>query len=770
MAALSYAEQVQQAYLAYYGRPADPAGQQYWVNQLTAANGNLNSIINAFGNSAESTALYGGSSTAAQVNAIYQTLFGRPADVTGLNYYVSGIVNGQFTLASVALNIYNGATGTDAAELTAKLGYADSFTAALTQSAAGQVAYSGNAAANNARAAVASVVDSTSQATATAALSTTVANIGTGAVAQTFTLTTGVDTLTGTSGNDVFVADNTAGAGKYVSGVADSINGGSGNDTLKIYSDGAAAGQVLPTLNSVESVWINNAGASVDVSKVVGVTSLTLDAAAASITATVANQSVTLSNDTTNGRTYTIASTTDTAESVTLSKVANATANTLDLNGSKVATLNLTATGAADAITLTNTGGALTTLNISGDQKLTLTEGLAGLKTINASTDTAGVSIIDTATVASSFAFTGGSGNDSLSITTASLDALTSGSQLNGGAGTDTLVISDAGTLATADYTALNAATGFEVLGLGGSGAAAVDASKITATFANHYAVSDTGGVTISNLADGATVDITAAVGADSFGAAVGAQTLNLNIGTTTLAGFANIGTQTVTGFSTVNLSSNGTSANGASLTPVTFANSDNTKFVVTGGDDLFMKVAAATATGDKIDASAFTGAFTLTADSGKGDVILTGSGTTTITETSTTKADTITLLAGHTKVNTLVLSAQYAQTDVVNNFVLNQDVIKAGTALTAGTELGAVKGMVASASYANAAAFITAAEALSSGVAGHTVAWYDAANNNTYVAEFGATAANSAHIVELVGVHATAVGTAAATGTVLVA
>src|SRR4051794_37689134 len=200
MAALSYAEQVQQAYLAYYGRPADPAGQQFWVNQLTAANGNLNSIINAFGTSAESTALYGGSNTAAQVNAIYQTLFGRAADVTGLNFYVNGIVNGQFTLASVALNIYNGATGPDQAELTAKLAYADSFTAALTQSAAGQVAYSGAAAANAARAAVAAVVDAPTQATATAGLSTTIANLGTGTVSQTFTLTTGVDTLTGTSG------------------------------------------------------------------------------------------------------------------------------------------------------------------------------------------------------------------------------------------------------------------------------------------------------------------------------------------------------------------------------------------------------------------------------------------------------------------------------------------------------------------------------------------------------------------------------------------
>ena len=128
MAASQYYEQIQQAYLAYYGRPADPAGQAYWAQQLDNANGNLSAIINAFGTSAESTALYGGSSAAAQVNAIYEQLFGRQADVTGLNFYVNGLENGQFTLASIALNVFNGAQGSDLAELQAKEAYADAFT------------------------------------------------------------------------------------------------------------------------------------------------------------------------------------------------------------------------------------------------------------------------------------------------------------------------------------------------------------------------------------------------------------------------------------------------------------------------------------------------------------------------------------------------------------------------------------------------------------------------------------------------------------------
>jgi S-layer protein len=57
MAAAQYYDQIQKAYIAYYGRPADPAGQDYWATQLDKAGGNLDVIINAFGNSVESTHL-----------------------------------------------------------------------------------------------------------------------------------------------------------------------------------------------------------------------------------------------------------------------------------------------------------------------------------------------------------------------------------------------------------------------------------------------------------------------------------------------------------------------------------------------------------------------------------------------------------------------------------------------------------------------------------------------------------------------------------------
>lgn len=384
MAALSYAEQVQQAYLAYYGRPADPAGQQYWVNQLTAANGDLNSIINAFGNSAESTALYGGSSPAAQVNAIYQTLFGRAADVTGLNYYVNGIVNGQFTLASVALNIYNGATGTDATELAAKLGYADSFTAALTQSAAGQVAYSGNAAASNARAAVAAVVDSTSQATATAALSTTIANIGTGTVAQTFALTTGVDSIVGAAaGSSVF--NGTTGGTTATFNSFDSITGKGSSNVLNVSGDGAQPVGVsisgIQTANVVSTGTLS--GAAAGAYDVTGWTGLTTFNGTAAGNVNVKGAATTALNITEAASTGTVTVAGGSADSV---NVTSGAGNTVAVGITGIAgTASASVTGAGGAVTIsdanytatpnaTSTANTIAAVTLNGD---------AGVQTIN---------------------------------------------------------------------------------------------------------------------------------------------------------------------------------------------------------------------------------------------------------------------------------------------------------------------------------------------------------------------------------------------------
>lgn len=112
---------VEKCYLAYYGRGADYQGAHYWTMRLYDDGGNLKNIIDAFANSAESQAMYGGKSNEAKVNAIYQQLFGRSADAEGLNFYVGNLASGKMTHGAIALDILNGASGSDLTIINSKL-------------------------------------------------------------------------------------------------------------------------------------------------------------------------------------------------------------------------------------------------------------------------------------------------------------------------------------------------------------------------------------------------------------------------------------------------------------------------------------------------------------------------------------------------------------------------------------------------------------------------------------------------------------------------
>lgn len=101
---------VQKAYVAYYGRPADPSGQGYWAARMDAEGQSLNAIIGAFGSSAEFNGRYGGLGYAELVTRIYQQALGRDPDVTGLTYYVGELQAGRRTLQSITLDVMNGAT------------------------------------------------------------------------------------------------------------------------------------------------------------------------------------------------------------------------------------------------------------------------------------------------------------------------------------------------------------------------------------------------------------------------------------------------------------------------------------------------------------------------------------------------------------------------------------------------------------------------------------------------------------------------------------
>ncbi|HBN58950.1 MAG TPA: hypothetical protein DD442_01570 [Halomonas sp.] len=110
---------VQSLYVGYYGRPADQEGLTYWADRLEAEG--EGAIINAFGNSAEYTALSEGQTNENLVKSLYKQLFGRDADASGLAYYVGVLESGEKTLAEIALTIMNAAGGIDRVVLDTKV-------------------------------------------------------------------------------------------------------------------------------------------------------------------------------------------------------------------------------------------------------------------------------------------------------------------------------------------------------------------------------------------------------------------------------------------------------------------------------------------------------------------------------------------------------------------------------------------------------------------------------------------------------------------------
>ena len=101
------------AYIAFYGRPADAGGLAYWADRLDGANGDINLIIDAFGVSAEYDERFGSLSSSELVTNLYDQLFGRAPDQGGLDYYVGELESGSRTLQSISVDILNGAINDD---------------------------------------------------------------------------------------------------------------------------------------------------------------------------------------------------------------------------------------------------------------------------------------------------------------------------------------------------------------------------------------------------------------------------------------------------------------------------------------------------------------------------------------------------------------------------------------------------------------------------------------------------------------------------------
>lgn len=169
---------VQELYVAYFGRPADAAGLDYWTNVVAAQGGKLNAVSAAFAKEKEYTDLFAGKTNGQIIDMIYTNMFGHAPDAAGRTYWVDLLTAGTISVDVIVAEVAKGAQGSDDTAVNNKVAGATAFTAAL-DTPAEQAGYTGAAAAILAKAFVAGITtDATlAAAIAPASLSATVSAV-----------------------------------------------------------------------------------------------------------------------------------------------------------------------------------------------------------------------------------------------------------------------------------------------------------------------------------------------------------------------------------------------------------------------------------------------------------------------------------------------------------------------------------------------------------------------------------------------------------------
>lgn len=515
MAASTYFNQIQQLYIAYFGRPADPVGLLFWATQVDAANGNVAAVIAGFSASSESNALYAGVPTAQKVSAIYLNLFNRLPEPAGQAYWVAQIDSGAVTQAQAAYQIQSSAGPGDASAVANKLAMANAFTAQI-DTPAEISGYSGAISAAYGRAYLAAV-DSTPASVSSAnnnLLSAVVLATGTttpvtpgGATTTTYVLTTGIDNLTGTAADDLFTAliDTTNSANSTLT-AGDTINGGAGIDTLLLTVQGTtAASWPGANMSNIERLLISDrhTGGSNGLYTLSGVTGLTtvasnvstgsvaFDGLKAGMTvAMIGDGATALGNISVNGSgnplvkllisggtkgTPTIFNSGSATEATINSTGAANTLGLLTLTTSNFSITSMTINAATDLKAALNSNDytSASTLTVTGAGKVELGKAASQYfngSTINASANSGGLTTSVHANIKN---FVGSSGEDRLYGTNG---VLTSPVSIDGGAGIDTVaaILIDSNNAA--------AFKSFEVLDLtgGANNGGALDVSQMT--------------------------------------------------------------------------------------------------------------------------------------------------------------------------------------------------------------------------------------------------------------------------------------------------
>lgn len=601
---------VQKLYLAYFGRPADPSGLTFW----TSGNATLQQVSNAFSTSTEYLSTFAGLNNDAIVNAIYQNSFGHAPDIGGLRFWSDAISKGTLSVGDAARQIVNNTGVSDTAIVTAKVTAAAAFTTQVGSTVADTLGYVGTTAVAAAKAWLLTVVDTT---TATAAivpatLAASVASVAVGSSAgQTFTLTTGIDTVTGTSGNDT-ITNGTISTGAL--SALDNIDGGAGTDTLKIADTGNIAVPATATVKNVETVNLTSAGTvSGNVSGWTGLTTLTVSEIGGTNTGITAATTTAVTLTDSGQAAGAIAINGGSSVTVTSTSTgATGSGGTITVGAATAATGAVSVTRSESATGASHTAGAI---NVTGGTTVAITQNLlgtlgqtitAGAVTVTGTANTTSVSATATPIATASGTVTGVV-NSTVAITDVNNGSTTKAGTITSvtASGYTTLNVNDNAltTLSVANgsgniiidnsglTTATNKTLGLTVNGLTGGTLDDADiytTLNVTTTGANSTLANITeGAVTALTVAGSKVLTLTSTAGMAALATATVTGAAGLTADVSGLATVTAVDTSGATGTSTITL--NGTKATftgGAGVDKVTLATGATKAISLGAGND----------------------------------------------------------------------------------------------------------------------------------------------------------------------------------------
>lgn len=406
---------IQGVYLALFGRPADPTGLAYF-NSVTGNGTNL-AGIGDLATQAEYLTRFTGQSNKQIIESIYQSLFGRAGEESGVDFFLGELASGRQTINTIAINILDGAQNADRQTVINKLAAANLFTNALDlpNEAA---AYAGTAAADIGRNFLSSI---TSDPATIPSLSQTDAAVLLllGGTPSTYALTIFTDNFTGTSGTDKF----TAAQAEFFNAI-DTIDGGGGSDSITITAVTASPLAASPTMANVESMTVEGMGGlNLDFGRITDLSNVIYDASGDLIASNVSSELFVFgskSDGSTTDATFSMA-TGQTTLKLMLNGTNSVDADIAQLKTGSATTINIESIGPQGSILFggdrslvndilyvgENANGA--TFNITGDASTSIAGGINSPSIVNGSGHTGDLYITGSS---GSDQFLGGSGNN----------------------------------------------------------------------------------------------------------------------------------------------------------------------------------------------------------------------------------------------------------------------------------------------------------------------------------------------------------------------